>query len=419
MTSPTFEQTWKVPARGQHVAPGLGRCVFGEDAESSSVPAGALSVFCDSDFRIDAPAPNIERLTVWGRLTGDLSRLARLRQLTAEWHESDLTGLPHSVDSLAVHPKSLASAPALSALKRLRLFYLCRGAADLKRYPALEWLMFSPSRGAASELRPLEQLTRLELRLANASLASLAGVGRKELLRDVSIDGPGLKSLRGIGEWSGLDSLTLTQSAIEDLVPLADSGAREVVLEFPGRQRVQGLAALGAMAYLKTLTLEVSSGLADLGFLSSAPELESVTIVDTPLPSEALDALASIETLRRVTLSGTGCRFSRLQELRPDVSVSLDGGAGASSAVAISESSGGWVLSGNVAALIGAPTNYDAEKRIRRALDPALEGAIEFDTESGQLVAYASDRVPLLAVSDEIDRAMRERRGTGKIADRG
>jgi hypothetical protein len=134
-----------------------------------------------------------------------------------------------------------------------------------------------------------------------------------------------------------------------------------------------------------------------------------VTIVDTPLPPEALEALASIETLRRVTLSGTGCPGSRLQELRPDISVSVDGGPGASSAVTISESPGGWVLSGNVAALIGAATNYDAEQRIRRALDPALEDVIEFDTESGQLVAYAADRVSLLAVRDEIDRAIRER----------
>jgi hypothetical protein len=409
MTSPTFEQTWRVPALGQHVAPGPGHCVFADDAESSSVPAGVRTVFCDGDFRIAAPAPDIERLTVWGRLTGDLARLAGLRELTAEWHESDLNGLPDSVHSLAVHPKSLVSAPALSTLKRLRLFYLCRGVADLHRYPALEWLMFSPSRSVASELRPLEHLARLELRLANASLASLTGVGRKELLRDVSIDGPGLKSLRGIGAWSGLESLTLTQSGIEDLTPLADSGAREVVLEFPTRQPIQGFAALGAMRCLTTLTLEVSSGLADLGFLSAAPELESVTIVDTPLPPEALEALASIETLRRVTLSGTGCPGSRLQELRPDISVSVDGGPGASSAVTISESPGGWVLSGNVAALIGAATNYDAEQRIRRALDPALEDVIEFDTESGQLVAYAADRVSLLAVRDEIDRAIRER----------
>lgn len=357
-------------------------------------------------FEIDVSLPQVERLFINNRVSGNFSEVPRLRELFAQGAR-DFTGLTPEVEKLALG-WGIATVPASQTLRKLRADTL--DDLDLARFPNLKWLEICPGRAVAAELRAVERLERLELNLGVASLARLSLVGAKDRLEDLRVRG-GLGSVEGVERFGLLWTAEFIRTRVRDFSPLANTLVEELRIEH--RKPVEnGFLGLGEMPELRTLHLEVDSGtLERVADLHRAPALESVTFEGTALGNAVIDSLAQIPTLKEVVMAGgTKTQRARLEAARPDITIFGGVRDAPPGPFEIDQFDDEWSIYGNVASLVGASSNYAAERKIKAALDPSVRKQLSFDTEAGMFSAQSTDRAVIDAVAETIERLGRDQR---------
>lgn len=360
------------------------------------------------DFVLDVPLPRVERLAIWEDAVGGFSGLPRLRELFAPGVR-DLSGLTPEIEKLALG-WGVATVPASGALRRLWARYT-RDELRLERFPNLQWLEITPRNRVAVELRAVELLERLELTLTESSVAKLGLIGSKDRLEYLRVYGGGLRSIDGIGRFSALRTAKFLLTGVEDFKPLAGTMVEDLVVDHR-KPNGDGFVGLGEMPALRRLHLETDLAMLDrVADLHRAPVLESIDFAGSALGDQVIDALAQIPTLRRVRMPGsTAAQTARLVAARPDIEMFGGQRDSPPQPVNIMALEDGWSIFGDVAGLIGAPTNDAAEEAIRAALEPAVLKQLTFDTEAGMVSAQSTNRAAIDAVAETIERLARESR---------
>lgn len=94
-------------------------------------------------------------------------------------------------------------------------------------------------------------------------------------LKELAISA-GLESLDGLGEFSGLESLTIGGSKLTDIKALANmKGLKSLTLEYS--HEISDFSVLSVMNWLEELSIE-SEGVKDIGFVKNMPQLKAFSI---------------------------------------------------------------------------------------------------------------------------------------------
>jgi hypothetical protein len=360
-----------------------------------------------ADFEIDVPLPRVERLFVDDRVSGGFAGMPRLTELFALGNREGFGGLTPEIEKLALG-WGISTVPASSTLRRLWARYT-RDDLRLDRFPNLQWLEITPRNRVAAELRAVELLERLELNMTESSVAKLGLIGVKDRLEYLRVYGGGLKSLEGVGRFGALRTAKFVLTRVESFSPLADTLVEDLVVDHR-RPAADGFVGLGEMPALRRLHLETDLAVLErVADLHRAPALEVVDFAGSALGDHVVEAVAQIPTLRRVRMAGaTKTQTARLVAARPDIEVLGGQRDSPPQPVNIMELEDGWSIFGDVAGLIGTPTNYAAETAIGAALDPAVLKQLSFDTEAGMFSAQSTDRAVIDLVAEMIERLARD-----------
>ena len=408
---PTFDDLWESPGRIQSAQPAVGIGVLSDrNGRASQLAGDEHSVYASGwhgTFQIDAPMPNVERLFVNERVSGNFAGMPRLRELFAQGAR-DFSGLTPEIEKLALG-WGIASVPASEALRKLWADTL--DDLDLARFPNLEWLQVGPKRRVAAELRTVELLERLELSLEVASLAKLSLIGSKDQLEYLWVDGGGLASVEGVKGFGALRTAKFVRTGARDFSPLANSLIEDLRIDH--RKPIEnGFRGLGEMPALRRLHLVVDAWvLEQVGDLHRAPMLESIDLQYTALGDAVIDSMAQIETLQHVVMYGaTKAQGARLSAARPDLTIVGGTREEAPEPLEVEQFDGEWAIFGDIASLIDAPTNYAAERKVKAALDPSVRKQLSFDTEAGMFSAQSTDRGAVDTVGETIWRLAENKR---------
>lgn len=412
----SFEDCWRAPAATSGAVSGPSQIVL-KGGEYGAADLGSAERVLVSGARlvIDRPCSDTRLLVLDAVDTGArLSAFPGLQALVlwprAPWkldppHGAGLRAdeaSPQLIDVIA--PGLFVERLDSCRMRRLKL----TGLADVRglELPDLEWLSMTPKGSAAKVLKPMENLTRLELDLEASSLARLSLLGPKPQLTDAVFLSNGLKSLEGIEGWASLRRLLLHRPGISDLDPLAGSAVARLEIVAP-KASVE-LAPLSRMGSLVDLDLRLFQHVDSIGEdWSAAVELRSIGLGECRLATRSLDGLALAPALKHVWTNAVNvAAIERLRQARPDIEVTLADEAVAvpprGGLVAVQQDDEGWFIRQDIADLVGCPTNHDAEDLVRRELDTGVLATIEFDTEAEAFGARSQRRDAMNSVVDAI-----------------
>jgi hypothetical protein len=393
------------------------------------------SVVASTTVRAGRDLPNIEELLLLHQTAvpnpATLGHLTGLTRLWAAWAPRAPSngcleaGALHAIRELGIQRASLSSGLAeLAGLQGLKHLFLDRclprdslqplaGLIDLVRLRAdapAGW-------PALSSLTALEEVAAIQPRLSN-----LRALRTWTRLRALTLTGAGVRGLAGMEAFTALERLRLAMLNIEDLSPL-NGLPRLAEIELTGLLRARDLGPLGTLPSLRRLTIE-RAGIEDrdivhvetLRPLAAAHTLEELTLRATVVDDGDLSPLADLPALRRVEVFGDlGNAVAALRRSRPDVEVVWRQGAKRQPGIQAGpivlhpadERIPVWWMREDLTQLLGAPTNADAEARLRKALaaeDAALLARLRFDTEGDAVTIEAGGESDLRAVARVIER---------------
>ena len=222
----------------------------------------------DVDFGADEPwthvvgLTNLKQLSLWGAASGDPSPLSALTGL------SSLDVLIHIAgeDGLVAPASTFSSLQPLSTLQQLQ---------ELKLYGKI---------CSATSLHGLAELSRLEtLRLDAPMLKSLEGISTG--LTSLNLDrAPELVSLAGIEHLQGLQKLTLRESGLTSLHPLAALVSLEGLRIGGTFTSLAGLEG-NLCTCVHRLTLESCQQLRQLSGIEGLTALQRLEVIDCGVTS--------------------------------------------------------------------------------------------------------------------------------------
>lgn len=151
----------------------------------------------------------------------------------------------------------------------------------------------------------------------------LQGIETVTSLRQIEIDGAceQIRNIESMGGCSGLESLRIRYSQLEDLSFLKNLSALKN-LKLAISQNIENFEVIGTLAQLESVDLEATN-IGDIEFISSLDHLKSLRIKGGTISK--VDAISSLDQLEILTLSGLevssidGLRnLSQLKELTLD-----------------------------------------------------------------------------------------------------
>jgi hypothetical protein len=417
---------------------------FGSPLIDLDVLAGlpsVRSVIASAAVRARHPLPSLRELFLVDSAPvpdaatfASLPELASLFALVAPYRpQLDVGALPAaSLRELAVARACLPSLDVLAGLGGLRRLVIdFAGPGDSVR-----------PLGALRELVQLDMTARRAIGWAALGACAaledvrLDGLGTADLrpfrtwsaLRRLVLSGAGPKSLAGVEALDSLEHLHLGMMAVGDLGP-ARGLPRLASVRLYGMRNVRDLGPLGALPALRVLRVEaagVEDGdlvhVATLGPLAAAEALEEVVLDGAIVDDGDLSPLASLPNLRRVLVYGElEAAVARLRRARPDVEVRHERSPvpprgtrpGIVTVHPPAPGIEGWWIREDLTGPLGAPTNHDAERLLRRALaseDAALLRRLTFDTEAGAVDVQARTEADARSVAALISRLAHARR---------
>lgn len=120
-------------------------------------------------------------------------------------------------------------------------------------------------------------------------------------LKELGINA-GLKSLEGIGDFTGLERLTLDCYDLTDIKPLVNmKGLKSLAIE--NGDEINGFSVFSVMNWLEELSVD-SEALKDIGFVKCNPSLSSLSIKSASILN--VDALAGIPSLTSLSIERCG-----------------------------------------------------------------------------------------------------------------
>lgn len=273
-----------------------------------------------------------------------------------------------------------------------------------------------PARGWAQ----LRECTQLEsAAFSEVQIANLKRWNTWTSLRELALNGRGLKSLAGIQSMERLEYLSLCNLRMADLAPLAELRAlSSLVLRMPGGPI--DLDSIVRMPSLKTFVIDESVvtdrdvvKLPSLRPLAAAQTLEELTLLGVHVEDGDLSTLAELPHLRRVRLGqDIGADVEKLRAARPELEIhytppparnkDLEEQVGSVTIHRPGEGIEQWWIFDNLADVLKTSTNYAAEKRIRAAVkqqDRELAARLDWDTEAGAVGIYARDEADMRRVA--------------------
>lgn len=366
------------------------------------------------DARTLANLPNLRRLSIGsalGRRALAIDQLpVALEALRLERHL-----LPEGLE----RPSNLHSLLRFTGLKQLSVNHCWRtdSVAPLAALTQLVRLRCNAPKGwsALKACHLLEEVFAITPQMPN--LRCWRSWSR---LRYLLLTGTGVRSLDGIDELCSLESLELVMMNVPSLDALGD---HPVLAELcvRGLQNVTDLSPLGRLPSLRRLTFKWVSGgtrdilhVATIRPLAKATALEELSLAGTIIGDGNLSPLVDLPNLRRVEVFGDlGSAVQSLRRARPDLEViwnqprqTTGEMVGKIQIHAPVEGTEDWWLSEDLTTLLGAPTNHDAERKLKAKLkefNPSLLERIHFDTEAGSVVVLARSRVDICAVAGLIE----------------
>jgi hypothetical protein len=379
----------------------------------AELDAGALrgvrGLYAFAPFRCRAPAPGVEQLLLEHRAVVDERTARAFTGVTdlalgmaggpdLRW----FSGAP--LDGLSTSDRGLADPRVLRALplRRLNLTWL---GTPLDQLPeTLEWLSVARVAPLGSRaLDPIWELPRLAtLRLVNVELGTLAAVGRAPALTSLSIQST--RSLRGVAKAAKLRELKVTGVACPPIAEVVECASLRA-LRIRSKAPPPDLAVLARAAALESLTLDLGDihGLGDvesLAFLSGLPALKELRLIRVHLVDRDLGPIVALPALERLELRGAfgkgASTLARRRRGRGRETVVYNLAAPARRAPTTPRRiRGRWTIFEDVASLLGAPSNHEADARVRRRLKaeaPDLLARLEFDSEADAFAATASSK---------------------------
>jgi hypothetical protein len=347
------------------------------------------------------PLPQVRELVTRRTDAETLRNLPNLECLSLS-EPVDVEAVPAGLRMLHVGCETFGGLEGLvrfERLERLRVGAAFVGSVEpLGRLTSLRWLSLDAGKG----LRGLGHLTDLEelrLGLVGVSPANLKALSKLAVLRRLTLEGP-VKSLEGIQGMQRLEYLFLTSRSLVDLAPLAGLPAlAEVRIEQP--RKLQDPSALGALPALRHLryragTMTRLGTIPTIGFLRDHPRLEVLELIHTAVADGDLQPL---ETLPRLQFAGFAGEYAHVPELQARIGWDRGGPAPPYRLL----KTGQWSILRDVAPLLDVDDNFDAEERVRAAIDPAIAKRLIFDSEPDMLGIVATSEADIRAAAAAIE----------------
>jgi hypothetical protein len=347
------------------------------------------------------PLPQVRELLTRATDAETLRNLPNLERLSVS-EPVDVDAVPAGLRMLWAGYETFGGLEGLvrfERLERLRVGEAFLGSVEpLGRLTSLRWLWLDAGKG----IRGLGNLTNLEelrLALVGASPANLEALAKLAALRRLTLEGP-VKSLEGIQGMRRLESLFLISRTLVDLAPLAGLPAlAEVRIEQP--RKLQDPSALGALPALRHLryragTMTRLGTIPTIGFLRDHPRLETLELIHTAVADGDLSPLATLPRLQLARFAG---HYASIPELTARIGHDDRGPAPPYRRL----KTGQWSILRDVAPLLDVDDNFDAEERVRAALDPAVAARLTFDSEPDMLGIIAASEADIQAAAAAID----------------
>jgi hypothetical protein len=352
-----------------------------------------------------------------------LRNLPSLEALWTAWslgvgpRRLDVAALPAGLTALGVlHGQVRGGVATLTRFRELaRLFvFHCGRQESVAPLAALQELveLRADAPSGWSALRACVALERVVA--VQPRLASLRMLRAWTRLRELTLTGGGVESLAGMDAFEDLRTLRLVMLPVDDLEALAGL-PRLADVELTGLTRVRDLAPLGRLPALRRLVvspagLDAPLRIASVRPLATATALEELSLRRCIIEDADLSTLTELPALRRVTLFGElGAAVDMLRRARPELHIDWQSSVaqpgervGPVHVRAPSGSIAEWSLREDLTELLGAPTNHDAERRLRRAIaaaDAGLLARLEFDTEADAVVVMAAREDDIRAIA--------------------
>jgi hypothetical protein len=389
------------------------------------------SVVASAGVRTGRELPQIRELLLdWYTPAPDPATMSRLTGLEVLYglqtdgrSRLDLENLPAGqMRKLAAShwsTNSLAPIERMTGLRKLRLDAFREPLDAVSRMTLLEFLhVKGPAKGWAN-LRDCPLLE--EAHLIEVQIANLRRWNTWRRLRILILAGRGVRSLAGLENCESLEQLTLINLRMADLAPLRDlANLRTLTLRMADEI---DLASIGMIPGIQSFTVDssVSDGrpvrVPTLRPLAEASAIEEISLREIEIEDGDLLPLANLPKLRRVRLDCIGgLDVPALRIARPDVEIQhtapdprLAALQEVVGAVTLQRPGGGlqqWSIFQSMAPSLGLPTNYDAERRIRREVGkrtPELAKRLEWDSEGGAVGIYAAKENDIRAVAEIIN----------------
>jgi hypothetical protein len=411
------------------------------DLDPLAADPSVRSIVASTTVRARRPLPGLEELLLLDRTfvpdAQTLRSLSGLARFWAGWAPSDRRldagALPVSLRELGISRAALSSGPGeLAGLTGLSHLCLdgCLPKDSLQPLAGLTGLarLRADAPGGWSALGALTALE--EVLAVKPRLANLRALRTWTRLRRLTLTGSGVRGLAGIEAFTALERLRLVMMGVDDLSPLAGLPWLGEV-ELTGLDRAHDLSPLGTLPSLRRLLIE-RAGIEErdivhvdsLRPLASARALEAVMLRATVVDDGDLAPLAELPALRRVEVFGDlGRAVAALRRARPDVEVVWREGAKPVPGVQAgpvflhpaNQKIPIWWMREDLTGLLRAPTNADAEDRLRAALaveDAPLLARLRFDTEADAVVVESDREEDLRAVARLIEQLSRPTPGT-------
>jgi len=395
------------------------------------------SVVVSTQIRASREIPNIrELLFCSGTSYPDATTLRHLTGLEALYStfgsnvRLDLDAIPAGqMRKLAINrwlTKSLAPLERMTNLEKLK--------ADLFRDPlepvaGMKGLKYLSIIGPAKGWAKLRDCTLLEeAHFIDVQIANLRRWNTWNRLRSLTLSGRGVKSLSGLENVQSLETLTLLNTATNDLKPLRELGQlASLTLRMPAAGL--DLESVAQIPMLRSLTIDDSSNTdADVFHIPTLTPIEKASALSDislrcAIDDGQLTPLARLPRLRKVKLASyIGADVETLRVARPDVEVDytapdakwakLKEIVGRVTIRQPGEGMKVWSIFESLAELLNVSTNYAAERLIigevkRRR--PDLARRLHWDTEGGAVGISADAEADIRSVAEIINQIVKSR----------